>query len=127
MTSGGANTSTIIAQKDRPDATAVGPDQTVYVSSEAIIYAMKGGNTTRVSGITSNERMKVLVSNEQSVYAGSVTGYIQKINGEAVTAQRHLGEFEVLDLSIGSDKLYVLNNRKEIHELDANSLETVRT
>lgn len=88
---------------------------------------MKGGNTTRVSGITSNERMKVLVSNEQSVYAGSVTGYIQKINGEAVTAQRHLGEFEVLDLSIGSDKLYVLNNRKEIHELDANSLETVRT
>ena len=41
---------------------------------------------TRVSGITSNEKMNVLVSNEHSTYAGSVTGYIQKINGDAVTA-----------------------------------------
>ena len=112
MTSGGAHTSTIIAQKDRPDATAVGPDQTVYVSSETFIYAMKNGNMTRVSGITSNEKMKVLVSNEHSVYAGSVTGYIQKINGESVSAQCHLGEFEVLDISVSSDKLYVLSNRK---------------
>ena len=86
MTSNGAHTSTIIAQKQRPDGVAVSADQTVYVSSETNIYAQRNGAMTRVSGITSNEKMNVLVSNEHSTYAGSVTGYIQKINGDAVTA-----------------------------------------
>ena len=99
----------------------------MYITSENIIYAQKNGATTRVRGVTSNEKMKVMVANEHSTYAGSVTGFIQKINGEEVTAQVQIGEFEVLDMSITNETLWVLSNRKEIHELDATSLETKRT
>jgi len=71
--------------------------------------------------------MEVLYANEHSVYAGSKTGFIHKINGDNVGATATIADSTILDLSGTNETLYALTHRKEIHELDANSLEVRRS
>jgi len=70
--------------------------------------------------------MEVMIANDHSVYAGSVTGFIHKINGDAASATAKFEGAKILDLTASSDALFALTLRKEIHELDANSLEVRR-
>ena len=52
---------------------------------------------------------------------------MHKINENAVTATKELGDVTVLDFSPTSDSVWVLASNKEIHELDATSLEIKRS
>lgn len=70
--------------------------------------------------------MEVLAANDHSVYAGSNTGFVHKINGDAVSATAELEGVKIIDMSATSETLFVLSHRKEVYELDANSLEVRR-
>ena len=70
--------------------------------------------------------MGVLVCNDHSVYAGSDTGFVHKINGDAVTGTHQIEGAKILGIGISNDNLYVLSHRKEIHELCANTLTVKR-
>jgi len=76
MGSNDSTTSIIYSQKHKLDAVAVGADQTVYATSEAQIFTVKGDAMKRVSGVTGNDRMTIMVTNEHSTYACSVTGSV---------------------------------------------------
>lgn len=70
--------------------------------------------------------MDALVCNDHSVYAGSNTGFVHKINGDAVTETHQIEGAKILDIGLSNDNLYVLSHRKEIHELCANTLAVKR-
>ena len=70
--------------------------------------------------------MDVLVSNDHSVYGGSNTGFVHKINGDAVSATVQIEGAKILAIGLSNDNLYVLSHRKEIHEVCANTLTVKR-
>ena len=87
---------------------------------------MRQGKITRVSEITTDQKMGVLVKNEHSVYAGSDTGFMHKINGDVATVSARIEGSQILDIGLSNDNLYVLTHRKEIHEVCANTLTVKR-
>lgn len=72
--------------KDKVDSIVTAADGTIYYSSETFVHALRNAVSTRISGVTTNQKMDALVQNDHSVYAGSNTGFIHKINGDAVSA-----------------------------------------
>lgn len=101
-------------------------DDTVYYTSETQVFALCNGEQKRVSGVTTDQVMEVIVANDHSVYAGSNTGFVHKINSVDVTATAKLEGAKIIDLSAGSETVYVLSHRKEVYELDASTLEVRR-
>jgi len=81
----GAPKKSFSGAKDKIDSTATAADGSVYYSSETSVYALRNAVSTRVTGVTTNQKMDVLVSNDHSVYAGSITGFVHKINEDGVT------------------------------------------
>ena len=70
--------------------------------------------------------MDVMAFNEHSVYAGSNTGFVHKINADAVTGTTQIEGAKILDIGLSNENLYVLSHRKEIHEVCANTLTVKR-
>ena len=70
--------------------------------------------------------MGVLACNDHSVYAGSDTGFVHKINADATSATTQIEGAKILDIGLSNENLYVLSHRKEIHEVCANTLTVKR-
>ena len=70
--------------------------------------------------------MGVLAANDHSVYAGSDTGFVHKINADATSATTQIEGAKVLDIGLSNENIYVLTHRKEIHEICANTLTVKR-
>jgi len=101
-------------------------DGSVYYASETFVHALRQGNITRISDVTTNQKMEVLSCNEHSVYAGSNTGFVHKINADAVTGTTQIEGAKILDIGQSNENLYVLSHRKEIHEVCANTMTVKR-
>lgn len=123
----GQPSQTLTGPKDKVNGiTAAIAENTVYFASETFAHALRNGSQTHVSGVTTDQKMDVLVANEHSVFAGSNTGFVHKINGDAVTETTKIEGAKILDMGASNDNLYVLSHRKEIHEVCANTLTVKR-
>ena len=128
MSTNGAPSGQFSGAKDKSNAIAVNAsDGSVYYTAETYIFSIRDGKPTRVSGVTSTQRMLVMSANEHSVYAGSENGFIHKVNNDAVTVTGQLQGVRVLGIALDNDTLWVISQRKEIIEVDANTLSVKRT
>lgn len=123
MTSNGEVTSTIAGLKSKSNLiTMAAADQTLYLSSELFVVALRDGVFSRVNGITAKTRMLASGENEHSVYIGADDGTLHKINGNEVTATHVIEGSCVRDMSLDSDSIWVVTPRNTVHEIDANTL-----
>lgn len=123
---GGSPANTLTGPKDKTNGITTAADNTVYFSSETYVHCLNNGQMSIVSGVTTDQKMDALVSNDHSVYAGSITGFVHKINGNAVAETTRIEGAKILDIGLSNENLYVLSHRKEIHEVCANTLTVKR-
>ena len=123
MTSNGVVTSTIAGLKDKVNLIAMSnTDQTMYVSSELFVCALRDGVFSRVDGITAKTRMTASGVNDHSIYVCADDGTIHKINDQAVSGTHVIEGNCAKDVSLDNDTIWVVTPRNTVHEIDANSL-----
>ena len=127
MSSNSVPAGIISAQKEPFNQVTSSADGTVYYSTEIKVFAMREGVSTPVTGILGKSAFVTMASRESDVYIGSIKGTVHKINENAVTVTRELGDVTVLDFSLSASSVWVLTSNKEIHELDPTSLEIKRS
>ena len=70
--------------------------------------------------------MAATARNEHSVYFGSNTGFVHQVQGNSVASTTQIEGAKILAMDADNESVWVLTHRKEIHELDANTLASKR-